>query len=195
MAVLTRKNNSATHPGDILLKNKQPRRSRQQIEVDEARAETVREEAAAKHHAVLGRIAQLEDSMAEEDEALRMHSIRPDLFHPRYVTESHQPSNSGVDKRCREPEELEGIAEQDLPDHSLRLSSPQSTDIADDSGNGSGSDYSIPGKESGDATEVASDKDMSASEEMSASEDSESTRRARARKPQRKRVAVNIYYL
>jgi len=83
MAVLTRKTNSTTHPGDILLRNKQPRRTREQIEEGETRTAEVREEAAAKHRAVLGRIAQLEDSMEEEDEALRMHSIRPDLFQPR----------------------------------------------------------------------------------------------------------------
>lgn len=87
MAVLTRKTNATIHPGDILLRNKQPRRSRQQIEADEARDAAVvratREEAAANHSAVLGRIAQLEDSMELEDATLRKYSIRPDLRQPR----------------------------------------------------------------------------------------------------------------
>lgn len=86
MAVLTRKTNSTSHPGEILLRNKQPRRPRQQIEADEARAaalaRTTREEAAANRSAVLERIAQLEDSMEEEDATQRTHSIRPDLVQP-----------------------------------------------------------------------------------------------------------------
>ena len=87
MAVHTRKANATTRPGDILLRNKQPRRTRQQIEADDARAtaaaKATREQAAANHSAVLDRIAELEDSVAEEDAALRMQSNRPDLFQPR----------------------------------------------------------------------------------------------------------------
>ena len=87
MAVHTRKANATTRPGDILLRNKQPRRTRQQIEADDARAtaaaKATREQAAANHSAVLDRIAELEDSVAEEDAALCMQSNRPDLFQPR----------------------------------------------------------------------------------------------------------------
>jgi hypothetical protein len=86
MGVLTRKTNATTRPGDILLRNKQPRRTRQQIEVDQARAvaaaKAKREEAEANHRAMLGRIAELEDSMEREDAASRTHSIRPDLLQP-----------------------------------------------------------------------------------------------------------------
>ncbi|KAF8488249.1 hypothetical protein F5888DRAFT_1809866 [Russula emetica] len=148
MAVHTRKANATTHPGDILLRNKQPRRTRQQIEADDARAtaaaKATREQVAANHSAVLDRIAELEDSVAEEDVALRMQSNRPDLFQPR------------------EPEELEEIVgeEQDLQAHTL--SSPQSTDTPDESGSESISENSMPNKERGDATEVDSDEDMSA---------------------------------
>lgn len=181
MAVLTRKTNATTRPGDILLKNKQPRRTRQQIELDEARAaaaaRAASEERAANHSAVLGRIAQLEDSMENEDAALRMHSIRPDLHQPRYVTESHQPINHGADERYREPEpeELEGIdegpgEERDLPDHTQALSSSRSINTTDGSGSDFDSDSdsdSDSDNSNHDATEVesGSDDDMSLSEE------------------------------
>jgi hypothetical protein len=87
MAVSTRITNSTAHPGDIVLRNKQPRRTRQQIEADEARAAAVgraaKEEAAANHRAILGRIAELEDSMEQADAASRRHANRPDLLQPR----------------------------------------------------------------------------------------------------------------
>jgi hypothetical protein len=93
MAVSTRKANSTTHPGEVLLRNKQPRRNRQQIEADEAHAAAVgraaKEEAAANHRAILGRIAELEDSMEQADAASRRHAIRPDLLQPRYVTKCY----------------------------------------------------------------------------------------------------------
>jgi hypothetical protein len=46
-------------------------------------ARSTREEAAANRSAVLGRIAQLEDSMEEEDATLHMHMIRTDLLQYR----------------------------------------------------------------------------------------------------------------
>jgi hypothetical protein len=87
MAVSTRKTNSTTHPGEVLLRNKQPRRSRQQIEADEAHAaavsRTTREAAEANHRAILGRIAELEDTMELADAALHRRANRPDLIQPR----------------------------------------------------------------------------------------------------------------
>ena len=87
MAVLIRKTNSTSHPGEILLRNKQTQHPRQQIEADEAHAaalaRTTEEEVAANRSAVLEHIAQLEDSMEQKDATRRMHSIRPDLVQPR----------------------------------------------------------------------------------------------------------------
>jgi hypothetical protein len=87
MPVLTRKTNATTRPGEIVLQSKQPRRTREQIQADESRvaavARATREEAAANHSLIVNRIAQLEDSIEEEEATLRMHSIRPDLLQPR----------------------------------------------------------------------------------------------------------------
>jgi hypothetical protein len=161
MAVHTREKNSTIHPGKVLLTNRQPRRTRQQIDADEARAaaaaRATTEEAAANHSAILGRIAQLEDSMEQEDAALRMHSTRLDMLEPMYVTEFHQQINGMVDKRYREPEELEEIAEEEEEGLDRHLSSPQPTDTTDDSASNLGS---IPDKEGGGVTEDDSLEDM-----------------------------------
>lgn len=87
MAVSMHKTNSTTHPGEVLLRNKQPWWTQQQIKANEAHAAAVgratREEAAANHHAILGRIAELEDFMEQADAASHRHAIRPDLLQPR----------------------------------------------------------------------------------------------------------------
>jgi hypothetical protein len=57
------------------------------MEADEARAAAVSratgEEAAAKHSAILGRIAELEDSMEQADAVYHRYANRPDLLQPR----------------------------------------------------------------------------------------------------------------
>ena len=65
MPVCTRKANAPAHPGRIVLDNQ---------------AEAVR-------RAILARIAQLEESIEDEDTATRIHSERPDLLEAGMVSE------------------------------------------------------------------------------------------------------------
>jgi hypothetical protein len=46
-------------------------------------ARATRKEAMANHSLIVNCIAQLEDSIEEEEATLHMHSIRPDLLQPR----------------------------------------------------------------------------------------------------------------
>jgi len=63
MPIVTRKSNVDSHPSRIVLENQQTRRNRKQIEEDaehaSVEANQAKEEASAKHHAVLVRIAEL----------------------------------------------------------------------------------------------------------------------------------------
>jgi len=83
MVVGTRKTNATTRPGLIVLEGKQQRRTKEQIREDNAlkKAEntTARMEAEASHHAMVSRIAQLENSIAQGEELVRGHAKRPDL--------------------------------------------------------------------------------------------------------------------
>jgi hypothetical protein len=83
MPVTTRKANATAHPGHIVLSSQTTRRSRQQIESDRAQAKAAAKaakvQANVKHHAVLTRIAELEDELEEEDTTMHLHSARPDL--------------------------------------------------------------------------------------------------------------------
>jgi len=83
MAVGTRKSNAVTHPGRIVLESQQTRRTKKQIEADEASAEleaSVAQQAAdTQHCASIAHIADVEDSVMEEEESVRTYTNRPDL--------------------------------------------------------------------------------------------------------------------
>jgi hypothetical protein len=83
MAIGTRKTNATVHPGAILQTNRQPRRTRGQIEEDKARAAATaivaEEKAAAKYQSVLDRIAELEAAVEREEQGVKVHTLRPDL--------------------------------------------------------------------------------------------------------------------
>jgi hypothetical protein len=83
MVISTRKTNSSTHPGAILQNNRAPRRSREQIEEDKARAAAkaiaAEEEAAAKYQSVLKRIAELKATAENDEHSIQAHTLRPDL--------------------------------------------------------------------------------------------------------------------
>jgi hypothetical protein len=88
MAVGTRKTNANTHPGLVILEGKRQRRTRKQIEEDEAHktaeATTARLDAEALHNATVARITQLENSMEQDEELVREHANRPDLVTSDY---------------------------------------------------------------------------------------------------------------
>ena len=85
MPVTTRKSNADAHPGHIVLETQKTKRTRQQIEEEEAlarsEARAKKVQAAAKHRAVMQRIAQLEDDVSCAQKATRRHALRPDLHH------------------------------------------------------------------------------------------------------------------
>jgi hypothetical protein len=83
MPISTRKKNANTHPGRIVLDSQQSRRSKRQIEEDEACAQSAviaaMDKKAEDHRAITARIAQLEDGIEREESAVRQYSRRPDL--------------------------------------------------------------------------------------------------------------------
>ena len=81
--VVTREANANCHPGDIVRRAQQNRRTKEEIEKEKANAKAkaiaARQEAATKHHAVISTIAALKSSVERQEEAIRANSNRPDL--------------------------------------------------------------------------------------------------------------------
>jgi len=77
--VTTRSRNANVHPGQILLDNKQARRSTKQVKEARCHAKAAKVQEEARCLAVPGHIAQLEDKIETEEQAQCEHSIRPDL--------------------------------------------------------------------------------------------------------------------
>lgn len=118
--VTTRKTNANAHPGRVVLENQQSRRGKQQIEDDNAIAEEVahvrEEEAAAKYRAMVERIAQLEDAIAEKDP--RAHAQRPDL-RPRSPQAIELTQSASVSGGSLESFELRGGVDDGSNDASI----------------------------------------------------------------------------
>lgn len=136
MAMNTRKKNANTHPGHVVLGTQRKRRTRDEIEEDEAcsqaKAIALKEGAAAKHRAVMGRISELEETAEQEDHMVQRFRIRPDQA--QGITQGHlkipvqSPTSDGG--TADEIEEDEGEEEGDTQsDGSMR---PDST-IANES--------------------------------------------------------------
>jgi hypothetical protein len=81
MPVSTRKKNAEAHLGRIILASQQPRRTRRQIEEDDAHSKAMKDRVDALHREDLDRLAQMEDTMEGEEEARHLHAARPDLCH------------------------------------------------------------------------------------------------------------------
>ena len=83
MVIGTRKSNANAHPGAILQSNRQPRRTRKQIEEDEAQAAAMaiaaKEKAAAMYQAALDHIAELRAEAERDEQWVQAHALRPDL--------------------------------------------------------------------------------------------------------------------
>ena len=83
MVIGTRKANATKHPGDLLAVSKQQRRTRAQIEEDEARAKAVavaaKESTVAEHRAIINHVVDIEESMGRNEGVIRAHANRPDL--------------------------------------------------------------------------------------------------------------------
>ncbi len=124
MPVTTRKANADVHPGRVITEGQQPRRSKKQIEDDNARvraaAHASREEAAAKYRAAVERIALLEDAVAIAEKDAWTHAHRPDLRPgpPRQPqVKEFTKSASGSDEPLELRVEDDNFAEEDRSYH------------------------------------------------------------------------------
>ena len=83
MPAVTRRSNANAHPGDVVRKAQRNRRTKKEMEEDKAKAKAksiaAKQEAAAKHHAVISTIAALKSSVEREEEAIRANGNRPDF--------------------------------------------------------------------------------------------------------------------
>ena len=83
IAPVTRKANANTHPGDVVLNARRSKRTTKEVEDEKAQAKAkaiaVKQEAAAKNHAVLSTIAALTATVERQEAEIRAHSNRPDL--------------------------------------------------------------------------------------------------------------------
>jgi hypothetical protein len=127
--VATRKSNAQAHPGQILLNNQQTRRTRKQIEEDEARANAAstakKNQAAEQRRQRLANLAQLDEVLEKDDATLHQHSTRPDL-----VTEDIMGDLYGDDGQQSEDKSLssENMSEGDIENLQM-TTSPDSSDL------------------------------------------------------------------
>ena len=148
--VATRKSNAQVHPGQILLNNQQPWRTRKQIEEDEARANTAatakKNQAAEQGRQRLAHLAQLDEMLEKDDATLRQHSTRPDL-----VTEDIIGDLYGDNGQQSEDEALssENMSEGDIETFQM-TTPPDSSDL---------DGYDHAGVESGSESSNVSDGD------------------------------------
>lgn len=89
----TRKSNATKHPGMLVTEAKQQRRTRKQMEEDEARTKAVataaKDQASAEHRAIITQVADIMDSVERDEEAILAHTNRPDL---RNSSQSKHPA-------------------------------------------------------------------------------------------------------
>ena len=79
MPISTRKTNVSAHPGHIVLESQRARRTKKQVEEDNSRAKAAAIEKEANRLSVLSTIAELEDTIEQNEEQVRVHTNRPDL--------------------------------------------------------------------------------------------------------------------
>jgi hypothetical protein len=83
MVVGTHKSNATKHPGDLLKITSQLRRTRAQIEEDDARVEaaaiSAKEDAIANHRAIVDHVVDIEEFTGRDEEVIRAYANRPDL--------------------------------------------------------------------------------------------------------------------
>ena len=91
MPITTRPSNAEAHPGRVVLEGQRVRRSKKQIDADDARkkaaASAASRRAEEEHQRVLQQLKDIEDAVEREEEAVRKHTARPDL---RYESLQYQ---------------------------------------------------------------------------------------------------------
>lgn len=77
--VTTRSRNANVHLGRVVLKNRQTRRTTQQVQEARALAKAAKDLEEERRLAIPGCIAQVEDEIEAEEQTRREHAMRPDL--------------------------------------------------------------------------------------------------------------------
>ena len=100
MPVHTRTSNATTRPG--LVDRPSQKRSRQQIDEDDACAESAvkssRKAAKIAHHKSIKAVAMAEDTVEKQEEDIQMYSARPDLQPDPSTLAEPAESESGSEK-------------------------------------------------------------------------------------------------
>ena len=85
MPIGTRPSNAQAHPGQIVIESQRVRRTKKQIEADVARkkAASIEDSRRAKeeHQKVIQQLKESEDAVEQEEEMVRKHTARPDLWY------------------------------------------------------------------------------------------------------------------
>ena len=83
MPAVTCEANANTHPGDVVLNARRSKHTPKEVEDDKAWAKAKRiaakQEAAAKHRAIISTIAALKATVERQEAEIRAHANRPDL--------------------------------------------------------------------------------------------------------------------
>ena len=147
--VTTRKTNVNVHPGQIVIASQQTRRTKKQIQDDDAiasaEAHASKKKVAAEYRAVVQRIAELEDEMDAAEKDTQAHASRPDLCSglpppPREkrtmgASGSQEPSQSKEGDDDSGSETASSESEEDDP-QSKAEESIHTADLAGDDENG-----------------------------------------------------------
>ena len=83
MPITTHPSNAEAHPGRIVTEGQRVRRSKKQKEADEAQkkatANAASRRAEEEHQRVIQQLKDIEDAVEREEEAVREHTVRPDI--------------------------------------------------------------------------------------------------------------------
>lgn len=115
-----RRANANTHPGQVVIDQMQMRRTREQIDADDARKAAEKAKAlkvaADEREVKLKRAAQIESLARKQDQVLKRDSIRPDLAAASLTAPVDGASSSthNGDAMARDGEAAEGVEEGEV---------------------------------------------------------------------------------
>jgi hypothetical protein len=154
--VSTHKANKNAHPGNAVLAYTQTRRSKKQIEEDNAMARKAahasKAQAAVEYHAVIQRMAELEDEMALAEKVTQTHAEWPDLQVRSGPPRPPQVKECAAGASCsQEPLQVEGENDDSVSEEGDPKGDPESEAEAANPSIHSGDDEDGPDPEAGSA--------------------------------------------
>jgi hypothetical protein len=85
MPIVTCPSNAQAHPGQIVIEGQRVRRSKKQIEADDAQKKAASIEASRRaeeeHQRIVQQLKESKDAVEQEEELVRKHTARPDLWY------------------------------------------------------------------------------------------------------------------